>query len=121
MRQLHVELHIRCCLPISWLFVLQAPCLPKGLVRPFQILNVPANPGGTPLGPLLSARRCDLDVVWQRASQLCDVSMQVCVCVLQRLRLACDLCLNMALPLCSIRKTSWSPLRVPTVEACCHA
>ncbi|KAL4854066.1 30S ribosomal protein S1 [Chlorella vulgaris] len=56
--------------------VRETPCLPKGLVRPFRILNVPANPGGTPLGPLLSARLCDLDVLWQRASQLCDVSIQ---------------------------------------------
>lgn len=34
--------------------------------------------GGKPqTGPLLSARACDLDVLWQRAMQLCDVSVQV--------------------------------------------
>ena len=57
---------------------LQGPCLPKGLVRPFKIINVPAaGVGKAQTGPLLSARLSDLDVLWQRAAQLCDVSVQV--------------------------------------------
>jgi hypothetical protein len=69
--------------------MLQAPCLPKGMVRTFKIINIPdqeaapapssSGNGRTQnqTGPLLSARLCDLDVVWQRASQLCEVSVQV--------------------------------------------
>ena len=69
--------------------LLQAPCLPKGMVRTFKIINIPdqeAAPAPSTsgngraqnqTGPLLSARLCDLDVVWQRASQLCEVSVQV--------------------------------------------
>lgn len=65
-----------------------APCLPKGMVRTFKIINIPdqeAAPAPSTsgngraqnqTGPLLSARLCDLDVVWQRASQLCEVSVQ---------------------------------------------
>lgn len=56
----------------------QAPCVPKGLVRTFRVMNVPAKGAGKgQSGPLLSARQCDLDVLWRRASQLCDISVQV--------------------------------------------
>lgn len=58
--------------------ILQAPCVPKGLVRTFKVINVPQSGGGkTQTGPLLSARLCDLDVLWQRAAQLRDASVQV--------------------------------------------
>lgn len=58
----------------------QGAFLPKGLVRPFKVISTPGKGGvgGKPqTGPLLSARACDLDVLWQRAAQLCDVSVQV--------------------------------------------
>lgn len=58
--------------------LVQGPCLPKGLVRTFKVINIPSQGGGkAQSGPLLSARLCDLDVLWQRAAQLCDVSTQV--------------------------------------------
>ena len=58
------------------------------MVRTFKIINIPDPEAPAPstsgngrvqnqTGPLLSARLCDLDVVWQRASQLCDMSVQV--------------------------------------------
>lgn len=54
-----------------------SPCLPKGLTRTFKVINVPSKTGPKPqTGPLLSARLCDLDVLWQRAAQLCEVSVQ---------------------------------------------
>ncbi len=53
--------------------------MPKGLVRTFKVINVPGKDakGKTQTGPLLSARLCDLDVLWQRAEQLCELSTQV--------------------------------------------
>ncbi|KAL4450617.1 hypothetical protein ABPG77_000973 [Micractinium sp. CCAP 211/92] len=56
----------------------QGPCVPKGLVRTFKVINVPGKDakGKTQTGPLLSARLCDLDVLWQRAEQLCELSTQ---------------------------------------------
>lgn len=57
----------------------QKPCMPKGIVRTFKVISVPPKAGGkAPSGPLLSARQCDLDVLWERAEQLRDVSVQVC-------------------------------------------
>ena len=65
---------------------LQAPCVPKGLVRTFKVINMPAKGGGKgQSGPLLSARLCDLDVLWQRAAQLCELSVQVSRCLAPRL------------------------------------
>ena len=61
-----------CCL-----LCVQGPCVPKGLVRAFKVINVPAKGAGkAQAGPLLSARLCDLDVLWHRAAQLCDLSTQ---------------------------------------------
>lgn len=63
--------------------VLQGPCVPKGLVRTFKVINVPGKDakGKMQTGPLLSARLCDLDVLWQRAEQLCELSTQVRWCI----------------------------------------
>lgn len=54
----------------------QACNLPKGLVRPFKVIGRQSK-ASQKSGPLLSARLCDLDVLWQRAAQLCEVSTQV--------------------------------------------
>ncbi|PRW20678.1 30S ribosomal S1 [Chlorella sorokiniana] len=51
--------------------------MPKGVVRTFKVIGVPPKSGGkAPSGPLLSARQCDLDVLWERAEQLREVSVQ---------------------------------------------
>lgn len=56
----------------------QGVCLPKGMVRTFKVISTPPKDSGkAQSGPLLSARQCDLDVLWQRAEQLCNVSIQV--------------------------------------------
>jgi hypothetical protein len=69
---------LQCCVKNSVLpMLLQGPCLPKGLVRTFKIINPLEGSRKSHSGPLLSARHCDLDAVWMRAAQLCDVSMQV--------------------------------------------
>ena len=57
--------------------VVQGVCLPKGMVRTFKVISAPTKDGKAQSGPLLSARQCDLDVLWQRAEQLCDASIQV--------------------------------------------
>jgi hypothetical protein len=54
----------------------QACTLPKGLVRPFKVIGGQSTLSKPKSGPLLSARLCDLDVLWQRAAQLCDISTQ---------------------------------------------
>ncbi|KAI7835393.1 hypothetical protein COHA_010703 [Chlorella ohadii] len=55
----------------------EKPCVPKGIVRAFKVISVPSKAGGkAPTGPLLSARQCDLDVLWERAEQLRDASVQ---------------------------------------------
>ena len=53
--------------------------MPKGLTRTFKVISLPTKDGaGKPqTGPLLSARTLDLDVLWRRASQLCELSTQV--------------------------------------------
>lgn len=56
----------------------QGVCLSKGLIREFQVVNVPGN-GRREQGPLLSARLVDFDRLWRRAQQLLEISAQVLV------------------------------------------
>lgn len=48
----------------------EEPCLPRGLIREFQVLKVPADMQYNGRGPLVSARLVDLDLLWGRAEQL---------------------------------------------------
>lgn len=54
----------------------QGPCLPKGLIREFQVVSLPSPASGAKQGPLLSARLVDLDRLWSRAQQLLNISAQ---------------------------------------------
>lgn len=45
-------------------------CIPVGITREFQVLKVPVDMSYNGLGPLLSARLVDLDLLWGRAEQL---------------------------------------------------
>lgn len=49
------------------------PCVPKGLVREFQVMRHQGGRDGF-RGPLLSARSMDWDMLWTRAEQLLDVA-----------------------------------------------
>jgi len=73
-------------------------CIPKGLVREFQVLAVPdkeenraavaaataAAAAGEkpqhqhPRGPLLSAKALDMDIMWHRFEQICDIASSEC-------------------------------------------
>lgn len=49
------------------------PCVPKGLVREFEVMRHQGGRDGF-RGPLLSARSMDWDMLWQRAEQLLEVA-----------------------------------------------
>lgn len=49
------------------------PCVPKGLVREFEVMRHQGGREGF-RGPLLSARSMDWDMLWRRAEQLLEVA-----------------------------------------------
>jgi hypothetical protein len=53
---------------------LQGPCAKVGLVREFRVVRLPADDKDM----ILSARMLDVELLWTRAAQMLDMSLNVC-------------------------------------------